>query len=45
MDELVAYPNLLELNDRTIAVCAQWDDFCHRLYHAYQDRALAEVEG
>ncbi len=45
MDELVAYPNLLQTDDRTMAVCDQWDDFCHRLYHAYQDQALAEVEG
>ncbi len=45
MDELISYPNLLQMDDRTIAICGQWDDFCHRLYHAYQDQALAEVEG
>ncbi len=45
MDELVSHPDLLQLNDTTIAVCARWNDFCRRLYHAYQDRALAEVEG
>jgi alkylation response protein AidB-like acyl-CoA dehydrogenase len=45
MDDLISYPNLLQMDDRTMAVCEQWDEFCHRLYHAYQDRALAEVEG
>ncbi len=45
MDELVAHPDLMGEDDRTREVCMQWDDFCHRLYHAYQDLALAEVEG
>jgi alkylation response protein AidB-like acyl-CoA dehydrogenase len=44
MSELVAYPDLLKMDDRTIAVCGQWDDFCHRLFHAYQDQSLAEIE-
>ncbi len=44
MDELVSYPDLLRPDEPTIAVCRKWDDFCDRLYHAYQDQALAEVE-
>jgi alkylation response protein AidB-like acyl-CoA dehydrogenase len=43
MNELVAYPDLLKMDEKTIAVCGQWDNFCHRLFHAYQDQALAEV--
>ena len=37
---ILSYPNLYEMNDETIAVCEQWDNFCHRLFHAYQDIAL-----
>jgi hypothetical protein len=44
MDELIAYPDLLKMDERTIAVCGQWDDFCHRLFHAYQEHALAEIK-
>jgi hypothetical protein len=40
---LLAHPNLLELNPETVAVCQRWDRFCHRLFHAYQDAALAMV--
>lgn len=43
--ELVAYPNLFEPDDKTILICECWDGFCQRLYHAYQDQALKEVEG
>jgi len=45
MDDLVAFPNLLQMDEKTMTTCKQWDDFCHRLYHAYQDRALDEVAG
>jgi hypothetical protein len=43
--ELVAYPNLFQPDDQTLVICERWDDFCQRLYHAYQDQALKEVEG
>ena len=43
--ELVAYPDLFQPDDKTIDICKRWDDFCQRLYHAYQDQALKEVEG
>ncbi|MBI9077458.1 MAG: acyl-CoA dehydrogenase family protein [Desulfatibacillum sp.] len=42
--EIFQHPNLFELNPETIAICRQWDAFCHRLYHAYQDVALEMVE-
>ncbi|MFH1034797.1 MAG: acyl-CoA dehydrogenase family protein [Pseudomonadota bacterium] len=38
------HPNLLEMSPETMAVCRRWDDFCHRLFHAYQDLALGMVE-
>lgn len=44
MTELVSYPNLLQMDDRTIEVCEQWDRFCQDLYHAYQATAVQEVE-
>jgi alkylation response protein AidB-like acyl-CoA dehydrogenase len=45
MDELVAHPSLVRQDEETVAVCGRWDGFCDRLFHAYQDRALEEVEG
>ena len=40
---LLAHPSLLVLNPETVEVCRRWDRFCHRLFHAYQDAALARV--
>jgi alkylation response protein AidB-like acyl-CoA dehydrogenase len=42
--ELVAYPNLFQLDEKTIDICRRWDAFCHKFFHAYQDLALHEVE-
>ncbi|MBI9082802.1 MAG: acyl-CoA dehydrogenase family protein [Desulfobacterales bacterium] len=44
MAELVAFENPLGLDDAAINFWKQWDGYCHRLFHAYQDLALAEVE-
>ena len=44
MDELIAYPNLFGMDDKTLKICQQWDAFCSDLFHAYQDSALREVE-
>ncbi len=44
MVELLAHPNLLTLDEKTMQICERWDKFCGVLYHAYQDIALAEVE-
>ncbi len=41
---IFAHPNLMEMSPATVAVCRQWDDYCHRLFHAYQDLALEMVE-
>ncbi|MCB2184962.1 MAG: acyl-CoA dehydrogenase family protein [Deltaproteobacteria bacterium] len=38
------HPSLLAPSPETIDICRQWDDFCHRLFHAYQDVALGLVE-
>jgi hypothetical protein len=43
IEALLAHPDLLALNPETIEVCRRWDRFCHRLFHAYQDAALAMV--
>ena len=44
MTELIAYPSLLQPDEKTIEVGEQWDRFCQNLYHAYQDTAVQEVE-
>jgi hypothetical protein len=31
------------MDQRTLEICRRWDDFCARLFHAYQDLALAEA--
>jgi len=42
MKELSA-SSLFEDGDSSITACANWDTFCHDLFHAYQDLALKEV--
>ena len=42
--ELTAYPNLFQLDEKTIDICRRWDAFCHELFHTYQDLALQEIE-
>ncbi len=44
MAELAAYPNLFEMNEKTMEICTRWDAYCQKLFNAYQDVALAEVE-
>ncbi|HZJ84044.1 MAG TPA: acyl-CoA dehydrogenase family protein [Syntrophomonadaceae bacterium] len=44
MAKLVAWPNLLQTDAETIGISMRWDEFCHELFHAFQDIALAEVE-
>jgi hypothetical protein len=43
IQELLAIPHLFEMDQHTLEICRRWDDFCARLFHAYQDLALAEV--
>ncbi|HPS86317.1 MAG TPA: acyl-CoA dehydrogenase family protein [Spirochaetota bacterium] len=43
--QMVSHPSLFQNDEKTIEVCRQWDNFCHRFYHLYQDCALAGVEG
>jgi len=45
ISDLVSHPDLLAMNEETIRICQQWDDFCARIFHAYQDLAKSEVEG
>jgi hypothetical protein len=42
--ELLAIPHLFEMDEKTMEICERWDDFCARLFHAYQEQALAEAE-
>lgn len=42
--ELVAYPNLFQMDEKSLDICRRWDAFCHKFFHAYQDLALSEVE-
>jgi alkylation response protein AidB-like acyl-CoA dehydrogenase len=44
ISDLVSYPSLIEMNEETVRTCQQWDNFCARLFHAYQDLAKSEVE-
>lgn len=44
LEEILQIPHLFEMNEKTIKACGQWDDYCERLFHAYQDIALAEVD-
>jgi alkylation response protein AidB-like acyl-CoA dehydrogenase len=43
IESLVAHPNLLENNASTRQICRRWDAFCCRLFHAYQDLTLNQV--
>ena len=45
IEELVSHPSLFQNDAKTVEICRRWDSFCHRLFHTYQDCALAEVEG
>ncbi len=40
---LVAHPDLTTLDEKTRSICKQWDSFCHRLFHTWQDLALNEI--
>ncbi len=44
MEEIVSHPSLFQNDKKTLDICCRWDTFCHKLFHAYQDCALAEVE-
>jgi len=41
---LVSHPDLLEMTEETVRICQQWDNFCARLFHAYQNLAKSAVE-
>lgn len=43
LEEIMEVPHFFEMSARTIRACGQWDDYCERLFHAYQDQALAEA--
>ncbi|MFH2097945.1 MAG: acyl-CoA dehydrogenase family protein, partial [Pseudomonadota bacterium] len=41
MEGFAALPHLFTPDEATKTACRNWDAFCHRLFHAYQDLALA----
>ena len=41
--ELIAVAEPFGTDDASLDFWKQWDEFCHRLFHAYQDLALSEV--
>jgi alkylation response protein AidB-like acyl-CoA dehydrogenase len=44
LEEIMQIPHFFDMNEKTLQACGQWDDFCGRFFHAYQDLALAETE-
>ena len=41
--ELIAAPNLFEMDEKVLDISKRWDDFCNRLFRAYQTVALDEA--
>jgi alkylation response protein AidB-like acyl-CoA dehydrogenase len=44
LEEIMEIPHFFEMNEKTIKACSQWDDYCDRLFHEYQELALSEAE-
>lgn len=42
--ELLSHPSLLQMDSATIEAAERWDQFCHKLFHAYQLKVLDEAE-
>ncbi|HSV97249.1 MAG TPA: acyl-CoA dehydrogenase family protein [Spirochaetota bacterium] len=42
--DCVARADLFSMDAETMDICGRWGSLCHRLYHAYQECALREVE-
>ncbi|MCX7679701.1 MAG: acyl-CoA dehydrogenase family protein [Spirochaetes bacterium] len=45
LNDLMKLPHLFGHDAHTLEACARWDRFCENFFHAYQEIALAEVEG
>ena len=41
---LTGYGDIVTLDKEKLEISRQWDQFCHRLFHAYQDTAVFIVE-
>lgn len=44
LESIIAHPNLFMMDEATVVICGQLDDFTKRFFHAYQDLARAEVK-
>ena len=42
LEEIMETPHFFDLDEKTLEACERWDDYCARLFHAYQDLALDE---
>jgi len=43
LDSFLDHGTLLGVDDKTLAMCEQWEPFCFSLMHLYQDVACKEV--
>lgn len=43
-EEILSYPDLLQMNDNTIKMAHRWDRFCHEFFHAFQLNTLKKIE-
>ena len=43
MKKFMAYPNFFEMTPEVISLCAEWDHFCQKLFHEYQNIAMKDV--
>ncbi len=43
MADLCSHDSLTGVDEQTLRVCSEWDQFCVDLFHAYQSQALAEL--
>ena len=44
LEEYVAHPNLITMDEKTVEIARKWDNYWHRFFHAYQDIAMDEIE-
>ncbi|MGI5879436.1 MAG: acyl-CoA dehydrogenase family protein [Syntrophomonadaceae bacterium] len=43
-EEILSYPDLLQMDNNTIQMAQRWDRFCHDLFHAFQQNTLKKIE-
>ncbi len=43
LEEIMKTPHFFDMNMETIKACQAWDDYCDKLFHAFQDLTLEEA--